>query len=665
MYHFLYIHPSRREGQQAHMPSTVTDISKDKFHIDRELIKKISIGPLLALIGLGADSISSCCYGPESAFLVVQNYPTLSVFVCLLSILTIWLLTASYSQVIELFPNGGGGYVVASKLLSPFFGLVSGCALLIDYVLTITISVASGIDALFSFLSKEHLLVKEEVKILIIVGMILINLRGVKESITPWIPIFILFNLTHFFGFFWGIIQHDSSTSQLTSQLAHEITQAESSMGIGGLLFLIFKAYGMGAGTYTGIEAVSNNTRIIAEPRVQNAKRTMTYMALGLSLTVIGLFLGYVMYEVKPVPGKTLNAVLFGQIYSTFSPTTAQILLGLTLFSETVLLIMAAQTGFLGGPRVLTNMSIDRWFPNRFTTLSDRFVIRDGIIIMGIASILLMLFTKGAVPILVILYSLSVFITFTLSQIGMTLYWIRARGREKNWLRKALINSVGGILSLVILITLSIIKFEEGAWVTLTCVTALIVVALIIKRYYSFFAEKLAKMHADPIPKALPKPENLENRTTQHTAVLFFSGAGPTGQYAINKVVDLFGDSINHFVILQAGVVDTQSFKGPGAVDVLRAHIKNDVAHLVNKLVRHGYSAEGMISIGIDITDELEKLAEVVHAKHPSCVFFGGRLILPKETSLSRWMHNQTLNSISRRLFHKQYNFITIPIYVD
>ena len=645
------------------METEVTDISKETFHIHRDVIKKISIVPLLALIGLGADSISSCCYGPESAFLVVKEAPYLSLFVCLLSIITIWLLSASYSQVIELFPNGGGGYVVASKLLSPFFGLVSGCALLIDYILTITISIASGMDAIFSLFPHEHHLIKEEVKIVALVLMILLNLRGVKESIIPWIPIFILFNLTHFFGFLWGFLHTDVSAKLLVQNTLSEMQAVQSEIGLFGLLFLILKSYGMGAGTYTGIEAVSNNTRIIAEPRVENAQTTMRYMAIGLSLTVAGLFLGYLVFDIQHTPGKTLNASLFEHIFASFSPPIANILLFLTMISETLLLVMAGQTGFLGAPRVLTNMSIDRWLPNRFTTLSDRFVIRDGVIMIGLVSILLMFLTKGSVGILVILYSLSVFITFSLSQIGMVLYWLKSRQKEKTWKRKLLVNLIGAMLSLTILISLSIIKFQDGAWITLVSVCVLIIIAILIKRYYLHFAKELKNLHTLPLQHAPVKKETPQVLATQHTAVLFFGGSGHLGSYSINKVLELFGDSINHFVILQAAVVDTQNFKGPGALEVLRSQLKQDVGHFVTKLKHHGYSAEGMISVGFDITDELEKLADMAHKKHPSCIFFGGRIMLPKETSVSRWMHNQTLNSISRRLYYKQYNFITIPIY--
>ncbi|MGH7452958.1 MAG: amino acid transporter, partial [bacterium] len=167
---------------------------------DQAIFHKLSLIAFFAWVGLGADGLSSSCYGPEEAFLTLRGHAHLAIFIALGSALTIFVISASYSQIIELFPSGGGGYLVASKLLSPTLGMVSGCALVIDYVLTITISVASGADALFSFLPPAWQSFKLEFAIFGVVGLLILNLRGIKESVLPLVPIFLTFVLTHAFG---------------------------------------------------------------------------------------------------------------------------------------------------------------------------------------------------------------------------------------------------------------------------------------------------------------------------------------------------------------------------------------------------------------------------------------------------------------------------------
>ena len=249
------------------------------------------------------DGLSSSCYGPEEAFRTLGQYPHLSVFVALAAVLTIAAICASYSQIIELFPTGGGGYLVASKLLSPAAGVVSGCALLIDYVLTVTISVASGGDAMFSILPPQW----QPWKLTVVIGgvlfLTLLNLRGVKESVVLWVPVFFAFIALHGFAFLYAFLAHGSGLAAVTDATIHEVRTANSQIGMVAVFALILKAYSMGAGTYTGIEAVSNGLPILREPRVETGKRTMLYMGLSLAITVAGPVLFWVLPSYRWIRG--------------------------------------------------------------------------------------------------------------------------------------------------------------------------------------------------------------------------------------------------------------------------------------------------------------------------------------------------------------------------
>ncbi|MFA6350501.1 MAG: APC family permease, partial [Candidatus Omnitrophota bacterium] len=435
-------------------------IGKSRNPQDSAIFHKISLIAFFAWIGLGADGLSSSCYGPQEAFLALGAHPYLSIFVALGTVFTIFVISASYSQIVELFPGGGGGYLVASKLLSPTLGMVSGCALLIDYVLTITVSIASGADAIFSLLPIQYQAYKVIFALAIVFILTLLNMRGIKESVLVLTPIFLTFIATHLFMIFYVFHKNASSLGSLMAFTSTDLKSTVSQLGIWGAIFLILKAYSMGAGTFTGIEAVSNSTSVLREPKVKTAKKTMRYMAISLSIVVLGLMFSYLFYNVHLAPGKTLNAVLFEQITAGWG-SSGYIFVLIILLSEATLLFVAAQTGFLGGPAVLANMANDRWFPTRFSTLSDRLVTQNGVLIMGVFALLLMMISGGSVKLLVILYSINVFITFVFSQAGMVRHWWGERSQIKGWLKKISINGTGLILCAFILVSMVVMKLRE------------------------------------------------------------------------------------------------------------------------------------------------------------------------------------------------------------
>ena len=280
----------------------------------------------------------------------------------LLTIVTVFVISASYSQIIELFPTGGGGYLVATKLLGPRSGLVSGSALVVDYMLTITISIASSADALFSFLPESYQSYKILVEVFLIFMLILLNLRGVKESVLFLLPIFLLFIVMHLVTILLGVVPHLSNMSNLVVASYRETSADVQGLGVLATLAILLHAYSLGGGTYTGIEAVSNGLQILREPRVVTGKRTMLYMAISLAFTASGILLCYLLTQVRHEPGKTLNASFFSSIFGMFfgaDTSMTAVLVIVILITEGALLIVAAQAGFLDGPRVLSNMSSD------------------------------------------------------------------------------------------------------------------------------------------------------------------------------------------------------------------------------------------------------------------------------------------------------------------
>jgi amino acid transporter len=630
----------------------------------------MSLIAFFAWVGLGADGLSSSCYGPEEAYLALgAGHTHLSIFVAIATVFTVFVISASYSLIIEVFPHGGGGYLVASRLINPNVGMVAGCALLIDYVLTVAISLASGASALFSFLPLEF----QQYKIMFCVGSLILltvmNLRGVKESILFLVPIFLTFILTHFVMILYAIFTHMNSFPIIVTNTGSEIQQTYSQLGLFGMLFLIMKAYSLGAGTYTGIEAVSNGLPMLREPRVQTGKRTMVYMSCSLAFTVMGLFLAYLIYDVASTPGKTLNAVLFESVSTNWGPWGHLFVL-ISLLSEGFILFVAAQSGFLAGPRVIANMAIDRWFPTKFAALSDRLVTQKGVLIMAVAACVTIIATNASVKYLVVLYSINVFITFSLSQMGMVRHWWQKRGEVKDWIGKIFVNGASFLLTTNILIAVVILKFHEGGWVTILVTGSLVAVAVIIKKRYLETAKQLQRLnnlvHAAYIsvkntPELALKPALDPD---SKTAVLVVNGFNGLGLHTLFNVTRLFGKEFKNFVFIQVGVINAGNYKGADDVSSLQHKVTEDVERYVKFMNAQGFYAECVSLTGTDVIDEIEKVSPILMQRFPGVVFFGGQIVFEKETILTRWLHNYTVFSLQRRLYNYGIPFMVMPIRV-
>jgi amino acid transporter len=631
---------------------------------DAALFHKVSLVALLAWVGLGADGLSSSCYGPEETYKALGRFPALAVFVALGSVLTIAVLCVSYRQIIELFPTGGGGYLVASKLLGRGAGVVSGSALLVDYVLTVAISIAAGADALFSLLPPEWRAWKVPFACGGVAAMTVVNLRGVRESVVMWVPVFFAFIATHAVAILVAVGLHLADASAVTERTAREIGAAHAELGLAGVLVLMLRAFSVGAGTYTGIEAVSNGLPALRAPQAETGKRTMTLMGVSLAVTVFGLLLGYLFVGVRPVEGKTLNAVLFESITATWPAWLGAAFVSVGMLSATALLFIAAQAGFLDGPRVLATMALDRWFPSRFATLSDRFVAQNGLLLMGAAALAVLVLADGSVELLVVLYSINVFLTFSLSQLGMCAHWWGERRRGRAWRRGLLVNGVGLAVTASILAALCSIKFFEGGWVTLLVTSAVVGVAHLVRRHYDGVARRLARLDADlaeterdpHLPGGRPGPGR------GRTAVLLCNGYNGLGVTTFLNVFRMFPGTFDRCVFVLAGAVDAGAFKGAAEVDALRAATDDQARRYADLARRCGLEAGVRTAIGPDVMEVIEALVRDALRDHPDAVVFAGQLAFERETTWTRWLHNYVVFALQKVYCQQGVPFVIVPI---
>jgi amino acid transporter len=647
-------------------------VGKPRDLHDKRIFHQLSLIAFLAWVGLGADGLSSSCYGPQEAFLALKGHIYLGIFVALGTALTIFIIAASYSQIIELFPTGGGGYLVASKLLSPSIGMISGCALLIDYVLTITISIASGADAIFSFLPHEYLPYKLTFAFAGVLILSLMNIRGIKEAVIPLVPVFLLFVFTHIFAIGYTIITHSFKFQEVASSTSTELTNSFSTLGVIGVFFLVLRAYSMGAGTFTGIEAVSNGLPILREPRVKTAKRTMLYMASSLAITVLGLMIGYLLFKVNYQEGKTLNAVFFESMTRNWGGSSGYIFVLITLLSEAVLLFIAAQAGFLDGPRVLASMALDRWFPSRFAMLSDRLVTQNGILLMSGAALTMMLISRGSVTFLIVLYSINVFITFSLSQLGMVKHWWQSKKSEKKWFPKLLLNGVGLSLTSFILISVSIIKFSEGGWITFVITGALIFFAVYIRKHYekTYKMVKSLDVMLDSVEASIYDIRNRQGDTKTEpvydpkgeTAAILVNGFNGLGLHTLLSTIRLFKNSFKNYVFVQVGAIDAGNFKGVDEIENLETHVNRETEKYVSFMKSNGYYSEAIWRAGIDVVEEINNVVPQITSRFSNVVFFGGQIVFPEETFITRWLHNYIVFAVQRKFYRQGIPFVILPI---
>jgi len=658
--------PDKGEGRPT-LRSIV--LGKPLRATDPGVFHHVSLIAFLAWVGLGADGLSSSAYGPEEAYKALGAHASLAVILVGMTALTVFVISFAYSKLIEEFPGGGGGYLVATKLLGPRVGVVSGCALIVDYILTISVSVVSGVDAIFNLLPLHFQSLKLVTAIAVLVCLVILNLRGVKESVTFLLPIFLIFCVTHLVLILTAILGRFTELPTVIHQTGHDFRSGVGALGFVPMLFILLRAYSMGGGTYTGIEAVSNGVQILREPRVHNAKKTMLYMALSLAFTAGGILFSYLLVHARPTPGKTMNGVLAGIVFSPWRIAGAPVgswLVIATLVSEGMLLFVAAQTGFLDGPRVLANMAVDSWAPHRFAQLSDRLVTKNGVLLIGLASGAVLLYARGGLDLLVTMYAINVFLTFTLTELGMSRHWIRDRKTLPQWKKNLPVHLTGLVLCFSILCVTLYEKFLVGGWVTVAVTSGFILADFAIHKHYANVRDRLK--YLDQVLTSVPLHEHevgtAEMNRKAPTAAILVGGFNGIGIHSLLSIQTLFPHHYENYLFVSIGVIDSAKFKGESEIEALRESTEDSLRQYVAFARKLGMKADYRYSLGTEAVDEAEKLALEVRKEFPRTIFFLGKLVFERDRFVYRFLHNETAHAIQRRLQFSGLQSVVLPIRV-
>ena len=438
------------------------------------------LSKIIALAVFSSDALSSVAYATEEILLILVlagaaaahlSVPLATAIVALLIIVAV-----SYQQTIHAYPSGGGSYIVARANLGPTAGLVAAAALLIDYVLTVAVSVAAGVAALTS--AVPMLLTH---RVALSVGFVALiafaNLRGVRESGRIFAAPTYLFVAT--FAVLVGTGLYRVLRGELQPLTVHV---AEASTAV--TWFLVLRAFSSGCTALTGVEAISNGVPAFKPPESRNASITMGWMAGILG----GLFLGITVLawalRVTPIENETVVSQIARALFGT------GLFYYLVQISTTLILILAANTSFADFPRLSSLLSRDRYVPRQFATLGDRLVFSNGILILGGLAALLLIIFGGDTHALIPLYAVGVFLSFTLSQGGMIRHWLTKRG--PGWRRRLVINGTGAVVTGVVTLVIAVTKFTHGAWMVVLLIPVLVMAFKAVHRHYEVVAKELS-----------------------------------------------------------------------------------------------------------------------------------------------------------------------------
>ena len=434
----------------------------------------------LGLAVFSSDALSSVAYGPqEILFALILGGTALlhySTPIAIGIVVLIAIVATSYFQTIHAYPSGGGAYIVAKENLGTYPGLVAGAALLIDYVLTVAVSISAGIAAITSAFPnfRHHTITMCLVAILLIM---IVNLRGVRESGKVFaMPVYI------FIGSLLLLIFVSFTKYYYLPHLpAHEYEKATSNVLP---LFVILRAFASGCATLTGIEAISNGVRAFKAPESRNAGITLLCMATLLGVLTLGIVFFADQYRILPNENETVLSQLARAVFSK------GIIYYTIQFATSLILVLAANTSFADFPRLSSIMAADRYLPRQLSNRGDRLVFSNGVIILGLFSALLIVIFGGDTHALIPLYAVGVFTAFTLSQAGMVRHWLIHKGN--GWRRNIMINGTGAITTAIVLLIIVVEKFAHGAWIVIIAIPSLVYLTRNIHRYYLSLEEQLS-----------------------------------------------------------------------------------------------------------------------------------------------------------------------------
>ncbi len=605
-----------------------------------------TIGKAIGLAVFASDALSSTAYATQEIMVILAVagtaafgyvFPISIAIVILMAIVTI-----SYEQTIHAYPDGGGAYIVSRDNLGELPAQIAGAALLTDYILTVAVSISAGVAQIVS--AYPNLFpYRVWIAVAAVFLIMLINLRGVKESGLAFsIPTY-FFVAMMFITVGTGLVRHFTGTLGVVVDPPHlEIEGALTAL----TPFILLHAFSSGTAALTGIEAISNGITAFKEPRSRNAGITLIWMAF--ILATLFLSISFLANHIGAIPSETETVI--SQLGRTIFEGRG-ILYLMVITATTVILIMAANTAFADFPRLSALIAKDGFLPRQLTFRGSRLVYSNGIVTLAVIASLLIILFKASVTLLIPLYAIGVFLSFTLSQTGMALRWWKIgripAGKEivepgsilrpdKGWRHKMLINGFGALCTFIVMLIFAVTKFAEGAWVVLIIIPTLVWIFFTIHRHYKDLAAHLS----------LDKFFGTPSRRTRHRVILPVSG-------------------------VHQGTLEALHYARLLSDDVTAVHVSIDPAETEKVQKKWKIWGEGTRMVILDspfrmlIEPLLEYLEEIIENRQPGEAI---TIVVPQFIPSKRWhnaLHMRTADVLRQELLSRHGVVITdVPYHV-
>lgn len=577
-----------------------------------------SIRKRKAVAILSSDALSSVAYATDAMLAVLVTFSASalmwSIPIAIGIALLLAILVSSYHRVIDAYPTGGGAYAIAKENIGIPAGLVAAAALLIDYVLTVSVSTASGIEnlgAAFPVLC-EH---KELCGALLISALTFVNLRGVRNS-------YAVFALPTYFFVLSVLALIGVSAWRLSRGEVMQVPPTLSPAFQAVPLILVLRAFASGCSALTGIEAISNNVRVFRSPSVRNAKVTLTWMAVLLAFLFLGVTVLARMYGIVPTQGETIISLLGRAVFGN------SIFYYVLQIATALILVVAANTSYSRFPMLASWLAKDRFLPRQMASLGDRLVFSNGIAGLSFASIVLLVLFKGETIHLIPLYAVGVFLSFSLSQVGMIIHHLK--GRKPGWQRSLVINSVGACTTGIVLINIAVSKFTHGAWGVILAIPLMALMFRSIHRHYLATGRQLTVVGQQPWAQP---------QAVKHTVIIPISGIHRGVLAALRYAVSISGD-------VRACYVETN----PAVTATLKAEWEKWARNIPFVVLKSRYRSV--------LQPLLEYVDDIKETTHDDMV-----TVLIPEFVTTRWwhriLHNQTAIFLRTALAYREGVVVT------
>lgn len=587
-----------------------------------------------ALAVLSSDALSSVAYATQETLIVLvaagtgTNILGWSMPIAIAIILLLAIVILSYRQTIRAYPQGGGSYIVARGNLGLLPGLIAGASLMIDYILTVAVSVSAGIDNLVSAVPVLRPLTVELCLIFVFLLMIA-NLRGVKESGQIFMVPTYAFIVSVLLLIGTGIFHELTGTVSPVPMPTEGLPQVTEGLGV----FLVLRAFAAGCTALTGVEAISDGVLAFKPPEWKNARQTL--LLLGLILGVMFLGISYLsqVYRLVPTEAETVLSLLSRQIFGGGS----LLYYFLVLFATPTILLLAANTSYADFPRLCYFLARDGFLPRQLALLGDRLVYSNGILLLSICAAVLIVVFKGNTTAIIPLYAVGVFTSFTLSQAGMVIHWFK--GKERGWKVSAALNALGAVATAIVLAVVIWTKFALGAWVVVFTVPFLVALFLGIRRHYQYVANRLS-IQGLPPRSHIPRPR---------------------GEIVTHPAIVIMGQ-------LHRGTVEALEYARSIADEIVAVHVDIGTTDR-DKLLRRWQELESDIELVIldspyrSVAEPILDFVSQYEARHPGVL---STIIIPAFVPRRWWeslLHNQTTLFLKAALRTKKSRVVTTVRY--